>query len=227
MAKLFPIGIEVEEVAVGRVLRILNGTPGVAKLHLNLMNETVAPKEDAVAQEIANVLPPARPPRQGSMKMIIAKVLAVAPCHNKVLKEALKRNGFSESSLPSQMLQMRLDGFVKKVGVGTWRLTEKGVRHYGDESKHNQVRIGRSGPLTNNRVGVRSIVLTALNNGAQLLARDLRRILQENEYSPKNMTGTVSKMKTEGLLSSDGGVYSITEQGRATLAAAQTMENNS
>src|SRR5258705_8811543 len=36
MAALFPIMIEVEEIALGSVLRKLNGMEGVAKLHLNL-----------------------------------------------------------------------------------------------------------------------------------------------------------------------------------------------
>lgn len=36
MPKLFPIHVEVEELAVGKVMRLLHNTPGVAKVNLNL-----------------------------------------------------------------------------------------------------------------------------------------------------------------------------------------------
>jgi hypothetical protein len=36
MPKTFPIMIEVEEIALGPVLRKLNEMPGIAKLHLDL-----------------------------------------------------------------------------------------------------------------------------------------------------------------------------------------------
>jgi Mn-dependent DtxR family transcriptional regulator len=231
MAKLFPIGIEVEEIAVGKVLRILNSTPGVAKLHLNLMNESAsAPTIESQNQEIQNVLPPVRQPKEGSSQMVAAEVLRVTPAHNNILREALKRKGYSEASLPALLTRMRALGFVKKVGVGTWRLTDKGSRHYFSAgTKQLPPRTSKgSGPATNNGYGVRKLVLTSLNNGAQLLARDLRRILEEHEYSPKNMTGTVSKMKQEGLVKTDSvGTYSLTEQGIATLneIAASPMEN--
>src|SRR5262245_13653027 len=39
MPKLFGMTIEVEEIAVGRVMRLLNATPGVAKFHLDMDRE--------------------------------------------------------------------------------------------------------------------------------------------------------------------------------------------
>lgn len=227
MAKLFPIGIEVEEVAVGSVLRILNKTPGVAKLHLNLLGEE---KEVNQPEEITQVMPPKRQPRPHSMGTIIAQALSKAPLHSKILREGLVRGGFAHASLPSQLAKMNSDGLIKKVGVGTWRITEKGLRHYGLNGRDVEPKqVGHSGPKTQNGSGVRRLVLTALNNGSQVLARDLRRILEDNQYSIKNMTGTVSKMKGEGLIKSDDGVYSLTDQGRSVLSevTAQPMENHS
>lgn len=229
MAKLFPIGIEVEETAVGSVLRILNKTPGVAKLHLNLLNEGPTEVEAEATTEIQNVLPPVKPPKQGSTQMIIAKILSVAPCHNKVLREALKRNDFSETSLPSQLNQMVSKGFVTKVGVGTWRLTNRGRHHYGfDGIKALPKKSEGSSPRINNGFGVRKLVLTSLQE-KDLLAKELGRILQEHKYSPKNMTGTVGKMRQEGLVQSLGGLYRLTDQGRSALneVVAEPMEKNS
>jgi len=219
MAKLFPIGIEVEEVAVGSVLRILNKTPGVAKLHLNLLNEAASTVDNTVTEDVAevrNTLPPVRQAKDGSSQMIVAQILRTAPVHNEILREALKRQGYSAASLASLITKMRENGFVKRVGVGIWKLTDKGSRHYFmKDVKTLPVRNKSNGLVTNNSYGVRGLVLTALNNGAQIVARDLRRILEENQYSPKNMTGTVSKMKMEGLLESKDGIYSLTERGRA------------
>lgn len=230
MAKLFPIGIEVEEVAVGRVLRVLNNTPGVAKMHLNMLNEAPATEEIEAVSEVRQVLPPVRRAKENSSQMVVAQVLKLTPAHNTILKEALVRSGFSATSLPSLITKMRERGYVKRVGVGTWRITDKGVRHYGlTETKEMPKKLlSKVGPATNNGSGVRKLVLTALSSGSQVLARDLRKLLEENEYSPKNMTGTVGKMREEGLVQSNGGVYSLTEQGIATLkeVAASTMENN-
>lgn len=228
MSKLFPIGIEVEEVAVGSVLRILNKTPGVAKLHLNLMNENPSEERDGgtvLSNEMASVLPRPRPPREGSVQTVIAKMLSVAPCHNKVLREALKRNKFSETGLPSQLTVMKAKGYIQKMGPGLWRLTNRGKSYYS-LGEPSPVKQGRFGPAANNGSGVRGLVLKTLSE-KETLSSELKRILEKNEFSPKNLNGIVGKMRIEGLIHSAGGVYSITDQGRATFneATAPTKEN--
>lgn len=237
MAKLFPIGIEVEEVAVGKVLRILNQTPGVAKLHLNLMNEqenglqieALGTETGGIEPtEIKQVLPPVKKSKPGSMQMVVAEMLAVAPVHHTIIAAQIKRSGYAAISTYSVITKMLSNGFIRRTAPGTYALTPKGSRHYavGGQPEKRRAAPPASGREANNDDGVRGLVLKSLNNATQLVARDLQRILVENDYSPKNMTGTVGKMRREGLIASDDGVYSITEQGRAILngSAASTQE---
>lgn len=225
MAKLFPIGLEVEEVAVGSVLRLLNRTQGVAKIHLNLLNEPAANEETSRLEpdEVSKALPPPKKAKHGSMQLLIAETLSITPAHSKILQEVLRRNGFSPNSLPAAISTMRTAGFVKKVGVATWRLTGRGHRHYiGGEDK-GHVQRHPTIPI-NNKSGVRSLVLTSLNNATQLLTRDLQKVLKENKYSPTTLNAVVTRMKREGLISSSHGTYSITDQGRSAIQGGNKQE---
>src|SRR5216684_5243623 len=108
MSKLFPISIEVEEIAVGRVLRVLNATEGIVKLHLKLTQDKEPKSEER--QEGAAVAAPALldgrtinkrnvPPSQNRCYQAIAGVLIKTPAHYKILAAALGRAGFKDTGI--------------------------------------------------------------------------------------------------------------------------------
>ncbi len=123
MPKLFPISIDVEEVAVGSVLRTLNSMAGVVRLRLNLTQDKSAsaglrpdkPEKGLIAhnseedtaggsgQDIAvndtkwrtdgRLNSRGLPPERNPAYRAIAEVLMKTPAHLKVLRLAVERVG--------------------------------------------------------------------------------------------------------------------------------------
>jgi hypothetical protein len=109
MPKLFPINIEVEELAVGKVMRLLNSTPGVAKLHLDLEHKNnklnggtprgpYAPRKQPVSLEETG-------------EEVVGKALyAKSPMTVSELREKFLEQGRSKSSISSVVHTMKNNG---------------------------------------------------------------------------------------------------------------------
>lgn len=124
MPKLFPISIEVEELAVGKVMRLLNTMPGVAKLHLDLERREVK----------ANGAGEPRGPYKTRKKAVqleetgeevIAKVLfGKPPMTNAQLRDVFVSQGRSASSINSVLHTMKNKGDVQISPDGGYTLTK-------------------------------------------------------------------------------------------------------
>jgi hypothetical protein len=117
MPKLFPISIEVEELAVGKVMRMLNSMPGVAKLHLDLEKKEAKPN--------------GRGPHKTRVQLeetgedVVAKALyGKPPMTNAQLRDVFTSQGRSPTSINSVLHTMKNNGEVKVTKDG-YTLTQK------------------------------------------------------------------------------------------------------
>lgn len=155
MPKLFPISLEVEEVAVGRVLRALNTMTGVVRLHLNLTPEGSDKSVRQVSHEEAEAgFETPAPTVSGGAKWrtdgrinsrgvpvaknvayrTIAEVLTRTPAHYKILQAALQRMGvIHPQAVHGHLHRMHVLKLVRRTAPGTYRLTEKGEKLFNSE----------------------------------------------------------------------------------------------
>jgi len=119
MSKLFPISIEVEQDAVGRVMLLLNKTPGVAKFHLDM---------DRV-QKTNGTGQPRGPYKRGNFEVsgedTVLKVLfGKPPMTAQQLRDVFISQGRSGSSINSVLYKFKRDGDVQ-VNDDGYALTKK------------------------------------------------------------------------------------------------------
>jgi predicted transcriptional regulator len=239
MSRLFPISIEVEEEAVGRVLRVLNATAGIAKLHLRLDKE-VKPEQQP-AQEggaVVNAAPVLKdgrrkrrggPPGANPCFKAIAEVLLKTPAHYRMLIAALERAGYSGSGIHGFTFRMGKLKFIQRTAPGTYKLTEKGLKIFGKKEPDRST--GRLLPpafykVTNNYSGFRLFVLTHLNENGETNSFDMRQLVKGHGFSEKNLSTTGMKLRTEGLISVKDGWYSITDKGKMVLDNRPSPDND-
>jgi hypothetical protein len=134
MPKLFPIHIEVEELAVGRVMRMLNGMPGVAKMHLDMEGQK---KSHLNGGERGPYKPRKQPIISDETGTeVIAKVLfGKPPMTVAQLKQVFEAQGRSAKSISSVLYNMRDNGEVQS-GEDGYSLTKK----MRDRMRHRKVK---------------------------------------------------------------------------------------
>jgi hypothetical protein len=122
MPKLFPIHIEVEELAVGKVMRQLHNTPGVAKVNLDLGTPKLNGAERGPRGPYA--------PRKQSVQLDETGDQAVAkslfgkpPMTTSQLRDVFLAQGRSAKSINSVLHKMKHDGEVQS-SDGHWSLTK-------------------------------------------------------------------------------------------------------
>ena len=111
MPKLFSIAIDVEEVALGRVMRLLHNTPGVAKFDLDL-GKSKANGADPSKGEPRNRM-------TGREFMIKLFSKAKRPLRSNDLKSAFGKSGRSPRSISSVIHYLKNERMVEtKNGEG-------------------------------------------------------------------------------------------------------------
>ena len=239
MPRLFPISIEVEEDAVGRVLRVLNATAGIAKLHLRLDKE-VKP-EVPPPQEGAAIAAPALldgrsvnkrnvPPSENRCYQAIAGVLLKTPAHYKILAAALQRAGFKGTGVHGFIHRMNKMKWIQRTSPGSYKITDRGQRTFG---KQNLIPPPGKKPyqssfykVTNNYSGFRLFVLTTLNKNGEVSSADMYEFVSDAGFSTKNLSTTGMKLRNEGLISVSDGVYRLTEKGKEVIDNRPSDDDN-
>jgi len=246
MPKLFPISLEVEEVAVGRVLRTLNSMAGIVRLHLNLTPDgpDKSIKQLGHDQNDNEDTPhgPALSPTgvkwrtdgrinsrgvsvsKNAAYRTIAEVLIRTPAHYKILQAALQRMGIIHpQAIHGHLHRMHILKLVKRTAPGTYRLTEKGEKLFSpdgvtEKQERKLLLPGRGGyKVIDNHVGVRHLILKTLNKSGPMPGSVLTKVLKGAGYSPKNLSTTGMKMRNEGLFEVKDGSYHLTNAGRNVL----------
>lgn len=118
MPKTFPILIDVEEIAVGRIMRVLNKMPGVAKLHLDMANEKPAKANGSTR-------PPHKKFPNKAEEDIIDALFARGQMTTANMKELFIEKGRQPQSVGSGLTTAKNNGDVKKADSGEgWVLTK-------------------------------------------------------------------------------------------------------
>ena len=116
MPKLFPIHIEVEEVALGRVMRILHNTEGVAKINLQMEEPKAKP----------NGFRSHHPRSEENGQSLALKILAKKPASRKDLMASFVAQGRSGKSINSVLWNLQQDKLIARFKDGAYHLTAKG-----------------------------------------------------------------------------------------------------
>ena len=127
MPKPFSITIDVEESDVGTVFRLLNRTPGVVKLHLDL-----EPDRPTGLRKNGEMRRPYTQRRTSLRPSLRGEVLALVkgkPLDRADIYAALNPSNESarKTSVRNALYNSERDGFLKKVGKKQVALTEKGT----------------------------------------------------------------------------------------------------
>jgi len=116
MPKMFPITLEVEEIALGRVMRLLHNTPGVAKLHFDL-GDTKQRKTNGHRKPKGSF-------EESGADLLIRVLNKSGPMSKGQMHEAFEKAGRSGKSADSVTHGLKSQGLIQNTGNG-YVLTKK------------------------------------------------------------------------------------------------------
>jgi len=131
MPKPFMLGVEVEEIALGKVMRQLNNMPGVVKLHMDLKTKAAKPNGEYTRGPYK--------PRKVYAKTgeeVALEYLAKKPGTNAQIREQFIVEHRSPHSINSVLHTLKNDGLIKADDAGVYSLTKKmkdRLRHRKDK----------------------------------------------------------------------------------------------
>jgi hypothetical protein len=122
MPKPFSISIEVEEASVGQVFRLLNRTPGVVKLHLDLDEAKKTRKLNGGGE---------RKPRKSGGRLKLYSLLAGGkPATTEQINAAMQGEDMTPTTVRNVLYNSQRQGFIKAKSKGQYVLTDKGKRRF-------------------------------------------------------------------------------------------------
>ena len=205
MPRTFPIRIEVEEIALGPVLRRLHEMEGVAKLNLDLGPGGHKP---AVPNTLGN----------GAQEKAIA-LLMTGPKHRNEISAVI---GGGKSRLYGTINQLKKKKMIKAMDGGYYALTDAVAHQLNGQPRAlpaPQEPISR-GPAGRASPGAGPILLRAALNAGPVAPSDVRKHMAANGMSPKAVYGVLDRGKKAGLIKKNGAaLYELTAKGRAMEAA--------
>jgi hypothetical protein len=206
MPKTFPIMIEVEEIALGPVLRKLNDMPGIAKLHLDLGHggQGAGKKQlEHAAQRNGN----------GDSQQAAIKALLSGPKHIREISEAV---GGAKTRAYGVMTQLRKQGLAEAApGKAMHQLTKKARAQLGgSEVPALPAPQVKHGPKGRAAPGSGPIILRAALDAGPMSPHDLRAKLAEGGMSPKGVSGVLERGRKSGIVRKNGSdLYELTAKG--------------
>lgn len=208
MPKTWEIKLDVEELALGAVLRKLNEMPGIAALHLDLGRGGEGAGRKQLDQ--ASVATP-----RGNNSQEIVKLLMSGPKH---LDEMVSAIGGKKSSFYTATSKLSKEGLVERgANKGQWQLTAKARGQLGGavpalaapkESKVKEAPSGRAVPGSGN-IALKAILLEGPKSPSEV-----RAAAGAAGISPKSITGVLDRAKKAGLIRKNGSGYELTAKGQ-------------
>jgi Mn-dependent DtxR family transcriptional regulator len=206
MPKTFPIRLEVEEIALGPVLRKLNDMPGIVHLHLDLGHGGQGPGRKQLEQHAAAKA------NGGNIVQDAVKFLMGGPKHIGEIARAL---GGKKSRAYSAMTQLRKQGLAEAgPGKATHQLTAKARAHLSDAVPALPAPDIKHGPGGRAAPGSGNIVLRSILAEGPKSPSEVRAQAASLGVSPKSITGVMDRAKKAGLIKKNGTGYELTAKGR-------------
>ncbi|WP_157787978.1 helix-turn-helix domain-containing protein [Bradyrhizobium elkanii] len=218
MPKTFPIMIEVEEIALGPVLRRLNDMPGIAKLHLDLGHSGGARTEE---KKIAR--PSGGGGRGGDGETALAKVVAALMHSQKTVAELSAEIGGPKTRVYGAIHQLKGKGLVEMVDKGTYKLTDKALAELNGAQSGKPPSLPKpespgavaKTPSGRAKPGSGNIVLRAALDAGPVSPTDLRQQMAAKGMSEKSISGVLDRAKRDGLIKKNGSeLYELTVKGQ-------------
>jgi hypothetical protein len=203
MPKLFPIRLEVEEIALGPVLRKLNGMPGIANLHLDLGQGGQGSGRKQLEHHAAEKRVRGNDAQQAAIAFLMA-----GPKHIGEISAAI---GGKKPRAYSVMNQLRKQGLAEAAaGSGMHQLTKKVMAHRALPAPATVTHRpgGRALPGSGN------LVLRAALDAGPVSPHSLRSHLASKGMSPKSVSGVLDRAKRNGLIKKNGAGYALTAKGQ-------------
>ena len=222
---LFHIGLEVEESAVGSLLRTLNGFPGVAKLHLDL--DKVPGKKGGK-----------RPKQNGgesssaTSRQIILRALTSGPKNLRHLEDQLRAANLSTSSLSAHLNEMKRQGVTESGGKGVHRLTKHALSQMNRSHAialpppEKAAKKKKPKPADKPRAGkgeaTLAVVTAVAARGGKAARQDIIHALESQFATVRAVESSITRAKKAGLLKSpETGVYELTAKASEQLEATK------
>lgn len=217
MPKTFPIRLEVEEIALGTVLRKLNDMPGIAKLDLDLGRGGEGAGRERLESAVAA-------PR-GNAAQVIVKTLMEAPRSSKELFAIL---GGKKSSMYTSTSKLKKDGVIISAD-GKWQLTGKAQQEIGGAlalpAPAPKAAKVKQGPKGRAIPGSGNIVLRELLADGPKAPGELRQQMASKGMSPKSISGVLQRAKDASLIKKNGTGYELTAKGLKIETAPEVVAN--
>lgn len=211
MPKTFPIKLEVEEIALGSVLRRLNEMAGIAKIDLDLGHGGRKPLADGRA-------------KNGNGETLQAQLVAMLITGPKSVEEMSAAIGGKKARIYGAMHALKSRKAVRTNGKGVYHLSDKAMAELSGTMPQAQTIAPRApalpppvkrGPKGRAVPGSGPIVLKgALINGP-LPSSDLRASLANKGMSSKSISGVLDRAKRDRLVKLNGDkAYELTAKGQ-------------
>ncbi len=216
MPKTFPIKIEVEEIALGTVLRRLNEMPGIAKLHLDLGHGGHGPGKKELEHHAE-----AKRNGNGDGQQAAIKLLMSGPKHIREISQAV---GGAKTRAYGVMTQLRKQGLAEAApGKAMHQLTKKAKAQLGGAIPALPAPQVKHGPAGRAAPGSGPIILRAALDAGPVSSSSLRAHLAGRGMSSKSITGVLDRGKKHGLIKKNGSdLYELTAKGMKIELGAQT-----
>ncbi|MBT1509354.1 hypothetical protein KIP88_02470 [Bradyrhizobium sp. SRL28] len=222
MPKTFGIHLEIEEIALGTVLRKLNEMPGIAKIDLNLGHGGTGAGKEKLVQQASQMREKMRGENaeQAVVKLLVEKQ---GQMHIKEIASAL---GWEKQKAYGATHQLRKKGITEAgEGSGTHRLTRKAAQHiHGGKAVAAKAPADTPalpapqvahGPKGRAVPGSGNIILrNILGEGAKTPA-EVRSLAAAQGMSPKSVSGVLDRARKGGLIKRNGNNgYELTAKGQ-------------
>lgn len=142
MPKPFMLGIEVEEIALGKVMRVLNNMPGIVKLHMDLSLPNGGKRPYKKRGEILE--PPGRKKTRHDFNItgeeFILIMLEANPATTAQMRTRFAEAGRSPHSINSALFGLKdKDMVVRNNKTQQWIITSKGKKEFDKNKERDGV----------------------------------------------------------------------------------------
>ena len=222
---LFPILIMVEESAVGRALRLLHHTEGVAEIK-PMLDQITAPRGakngSARKPPSEQPSPPPHSDRPRQQDIIIAALVSGAK-NREFLKQEIVRYGHNKSGVHVTLSGMKERQIIAEVGSGLYDLTEEARAKINANLQQAQpvapTAQSLPAPVTKPKRGESSLVVVDLMLGLPQHRATAAQIKAKSAQHRMNGGNLIKRMVDHKLIRRvDAGVYELTAQGQKLRA---------